>query len=935
MPIDLDKPRWDQSTYWGRARHFILLTNPLNAFATDKQLNEAARVVKEYRKTKTMPPGYDEDKLWATKYLYDSAFHPDTGEKMMRIGRMSAQAPMNTLIGGCMISFYRKKSAVLFWQWMNQSFNAVVNFTNRSGDAPITTKQLIASYFAACGGAMGIAFYLNSKVKGMNPLYARLVPFAAVCGANFINIPMMRSNEILNGTPVFTAEGQRVGNSKIAACTGILLVCISRIGMAVPGMTIVPIITNIAVQRGLFKANSLVVLPFQMSLVWLTVTFATPMCCAIFDQKAAISINFIESHLKIRQEDGMPDYLCFQCTAIVRSFKRFRDRCHRSHYALKEILSRNNEINVRNLKDLDRDLLGIMPQLSYVNLDKTHYEEVKFQWKKHNRIDWCNSSKHNIPVVHCSTLTADNTFNETTTTEELEFTKQNIKTDVDAMDHYEIPIEKDLTKDEPRYCDTTNDTEIPVSFMDDNDMYDSGNDQDPYQDADTLPNLALKVESTEGEVDGAEMDEEYASLVPISVKEAKAAVEVYKMFTQGKYHCEICNKAYNNEERMKVHLRMHDKHISGKFHCKLCQYYYKTEFLLKTHMTEKHMFKYLCRKCPEVSFDRISAKQHYIWVHLQKGNKKNSNWYESRPKWLNPRGGKRVKGVVTLKPIKKNTKLPEDFLVYSPIGHEEQYKLIQDRQNSRNYQEANYQCKLCYRGFRVMLTYEKHMKKHDPEYSGPLQCDICKIFFKDQRKLYKHMNITHLYKYSCQLCSFVCCNRGQAHMHYRWHKNVTYECPHCKREFLKASTRLTHIRIKHPSMCLCTICGHSFVSDSGLYCHKQIAHTEALLCPHCDRRFNMPSNRDRHLVVHTGEKRYQCQHCNRRFTQSSAVKLHIQTVHLKIPYAPWNKKNRKRRKELETAGMSTPLPLAPAPHKLAAFDAPADYLNAYITYNDD
>ncbi|PZC70903.1 hypothetical protein B5X24_HaOG214668 [Helicoverpa armigera] len=104
-PIDLDKPRWDQSTYWGRAKHFILLTNPLNVFTSEAKLDEAKRVVSEYRETKKMPFGYTEDKLWAMKYLYDSAYHPDTGEKMVRIGRMSAQAPMSTLIGGCEPTF--------------------------------------------------------------------------------------------------------------------------------------------------------------------------------------------------------------------------------------------------------------------------------------------------------------------------------------------------------------------------------------------------------------------------------------------------------------------------------------------------------------------------------------------------------------------------------------------------------------------------------------------------------------------------------------------------------------------------------------------------------------------------------------------------------------------------------------------------------------
>ena len=53
------------------------------------------------------PPGTTEEKIWYAKKLYDSAFHPDTGDRMNVIGRMSFQVPGGMAITGCLLQFYK------------------------------------------------------------------------------------------------------------------------------------------------------------------------------------------------------------------------------------------------------------------------------------------------------------------------------------------------------------------------------------------------------------------------------------------------------------------------------------------------------------------------------------------------------------------------------------------------------------------------------------------------------------------------------------------------------------------------------------------------------------------------------------------------------------------------------------------------------------
>jgi len=95
-------------------------------------------------------------------------------------------------------------------------------------------------------------------------------------------------------------NGNELGSSKKAATIGIIQVTLSRIAMAAPGFVFPPFLMDYLEKRGFLKRLPWSAAPIQIVLCGICYTFATPMCCALFPQKASISVSSLEPELQER-----------------------------------------------------------------------------------------------------------------------------------------------------------------------------------------------------------------------------------------------------------------------------------------------------------------------------------------------------------------------------------------------------------------------------------------------------------------------------------------------------------------------------------------------------------------------------------------------------------------------------------------------------------
>jgi tricarboxylate carrier len=306
----LSRPRWDQSTYTGRVRHFAHTTNPLHCLASNARLDASNALVKAF-KLGVAPRGTTLVQIWTAQHLVDSAFHPQTQERVPMVGRMAFQPLGNSFLGTLMLtSGLRSTKVGLSLQYTNQAYMATLNYCNRnsSNERHTSLQSLAASFGLATGGSFVALLGMNIAVSklGFRGLVKSLVPMWAVGVATAISVPVMRATELRAGIRVETEDGTALETpSRTAAKVAIASVCLSRVLNACGDLVVPPLVMYWGARRHFpWATNPRLHVPMIAFLTFTTVATTTPLTCAILPQRMRLPVWLLEPHVRAELPAG-------------------------------------------------------------------------------------------------------------------------------------------------------------------------------------------------------------------------------------------------------------------------------------------------------------------------------------------------------------------------------------------------------------------------------------------------------------------------------------------------------------------------------------------------------------------------------------------------------------------------------------------------------
>lgn len=306
----LGKSRFNLDTYKGRYNQNMDIIDPRTLFVSNDRLNESVKLLADF-KNGTLGPVVTNQQLWEAQKITQSTLHPDTGEKIPMPFRMSGYVPFNSPILAGLLMPGPTIAQTIFWQWLNQSHNACVNYANRNATKPTKTSTFVQGYTGAVTAAIGISVTLNLLLRKANhlkpavkSLVQRFVPLPAVATASTLNVVLMRMHELDEGIDVVDKQGNVVGTSKLAAAKALKEMAVTRFLLPIPLLTIPPIVMTLLEKTSMLKKIPKLHIPFNILVCSVVFFYALPATIAIFPTLTEVNVKDLEPEIQEKSKEA-------------------------------------------------------------------------------------------------------------------------------------------------------------------------------------------------------------------------------------------------------------------------------------------------------------------------------------------------------------------------------------------------------------------------------------------------------------------------------------------------------------------------------------------------------------------------------------------------------------------------------------------------------
>ncbi len=238
--------------------------------------------------------------------IYKAIFHPDTKQKVPFVFRMCAFVPVNIPIVFGILCTPQTVMNVVFWQWVNQTYNAGWNYSNRNATSTFTNKELAMAYTGAVTTSISIAlvgswmsrrFGAKSGSVSKMRLVNGLVSLVALSAAGFLNLYLIRYNETRKGIKI-THDGKEYGVSKEAAKRAVIASGLTRSVLPIPLTMISPILWKLTEMMHLAPTGKVGILALDMAFIVVALTASLPASLSLFSQDMAIDAGKLEPQFR-------------------------------------------------------------------------------------------------------------------------------------------------------------------------------------------------------------------------------------------------------------------------------------------------------------------------------------------------------------------------------------------------------------------------------------------------------------------------------------------------------------------------------------------------------------------------------------------------------------------------------------------------------------